>query len=197
MFGLICIFSLSRESLTVLIVVALACIPQVLHALHVKNVTVKSLTYNIYTPLEFYLLYTIFCRHVEHKKNLLLIKATAVIYGIAAIFFLLYFNVASSFIAEWAALNNILYTGWILLIIFEQYAYGNKKALSFKDPFLWYITGLLFYAPCTAMIFSMWDYMMQSNQSSFEIIHQVFNINMYVCFATGFIKEFTLQKQLA
>jgi hypothetical protein len=187
--GLVWLFFLSRESIIILLIVLLACVPQVLHALDIKNTTLKSLSYNLYTPAEFFLFFNVFCAHVENKKNLLLVKITAIVYSVASVFFILYFNVAKGFISEWAALNNLIYTTWILIVFLEQYRYSNEKNLDFSSPFFWFIMGLLFYSPCTAMIFSMWNYMEQSNASPLKIIHAIFNINMYLLFSIGFLKD--------
>lgn len=178
----------------ILAIVFLACIPQILHGLDVKNVTVKSLTYNLYTPAEFFLLFIVFYKHIENKKNKLLLKITSIIYILFSLFFIFYFNIASHFIPQWAALNNLIYTSWILTVFLEQYRYSNEKNLDFSSPFLWYIMGLLFYAPCTAMIFSMWTYIESNNDSLFKIIHGIFNINMYILFSVGFFKEYAIKR---
>jgi hypothetical protein len=193
-FGLAWLFFLSRESVVVLVIVFLACIPQTMHALDVKSTVVNSLSFNLYTPLEFYLFFSVFYNHVENEKNRLLLKITAVVYTIASLFFVSYFDISRKFIAEWVALSNIIYTAWILIIFFEQYAYSNHKSLDFQDYFFWYILGLLFYAPCTSMIFSMWKYIHQDHNSLLMIVHAIFNINMYILFTVGFYKEYSLKR---
>jgi hypothetical protein len=194
MFGVVWLFFLSKESRIVLLIVLFASVPQMLHVLNVKNETLKLLAYNLYTPAEFLLFFSIFYRHVENSKNLLLLKATFMAYVTLSIFFIVHFNITKDFISEWAILNNICYTAWILIIFFEQYAYTNSKSLDFHDPFFWYVMGLLFYAPCTAMIFSMWNFIQKDNNSLLKMIHEIFNINMYILFAIGFLKEYRLNK---
>jgi hypothetical protein len=190
------LFFLSRESTIILIVVLLACIPQTVHAIGVENKIIEYVTYNLYTPLEYCLLFIIFYNHVENKKNRLLLKITAVFYTVASVFFVFYFNISRSFIAEWVVLNNVFYTAWILIIFFEQYAYNSNKSLGFRDSFFWYILALLLYAPCTGMIFSMWSYMKNENNSLLKIVHEIFNINMYVLFTIGFYKEYRQKKSV-
>jgi hypothetical protein len=171
----------------ILSIVFLACIPQSLHALHIKNNSIKYLTYNLYTPIEFILLFIVFYKHIKSKKSFTLLKSTLVIYILFTIFFICYFKI-TVFIPEWVAVNNLIYTAWILAIFLEQYKFSNEKNLDFKTPFFWYVMALLFYAPCTAMIFSMWVYI-ESTTSPLTIIHAIFNINMYVLFAIGFWKD--------
>jgi hypothetical protein len=171
----------------ILSIVFLACIPQSLHALHIKNNSIKYLTYNLYTPIEFILLFIVFYKNIKSKKSFTLLISTLVIYILFTIFFICYFKI-TVFIPEWVAVNNLIYTAWILAIFLEQYKFSNEKNLDFKTPFFWYVMALLFYAPCTAMIFSMWVYI-ESTTSPLTIIHAIFNINMYVLFAIGFWKD--------
>jgi len=187
--GILLLRNLSKESMLVLIIVFLACIPQIFHGLHVRNAILKSLTYNLYTPAEFFLLFMVFRKHIEVEKNRLLLNITAGFYTLASLFFIAYFGLLKNFIPEWAALNNLIYTLWILTVILEQYRYTNNYSLDFNSPFLWFVMGLLFYAPCTAMIFSMWNYIENTDASPLKIVHAIFNINMYLLFAVGFWKD--------
>lgn len=173
----------------------LGSIPQIIHAFKIQYSVLQSLAYNLYTPLEFYLWFYIFYNHVENKKNLRLLKISVVVYSAASLFFVFYFNIANKFIPEWVVLNNWFFTAWVLVIFFEQYAYGNKKSISLRDCFFWYFLGLLFYAPCTGMIFSMWDYV-RNNNSLLKSVHAIFNINMYILFTIGFYKEYNLKKSV-
>lgn len=180
------------------IIVVLACIPQLLHGLLLKNITLKSLTYNLYTPAEFYLFYFIFKWHVHDKAGKIWLTTSMIIYSAVSVYYILFSSLTEEFIPFWTAINNIFYTSWILIIFYEQYAFNDEHSLSFRNAFLWFVMGLLLYAPCTAMIFAGWDFMEHSNMHIMKIIHSIFNIIMYICFSIGFYvdrKEYVHAKQ--
>jgi hypothetical protein len=110
---------------------------------------------------------------------------------VSGVVFLGMFGLAEKFLTEWLCINNICYTTWILVLLYELYE--NDKSIGEMNPSqLYYIAGLFFYASCTILVFSLWEYIMTHRDSYLKnlwIIHDVFNILMYTSFTIGFLSE--------
>ncbi|NOT92394.1 hypothetical protein [Ferruginibacter sp.] len=92
---------------------------------------------------------------------------------------------------ELICLVNLLYVFFIFYYFLKMFR-NDAYIFSFKEPFNWYILGLLLYAPCTFFLFA--DYLNTSanlhhGKSTLWVIHNIFNITLYVTFTIGFIKE--------
>lgn len=179
--------SLSYSSMIVFGIVASATIPQLLREF-VNDKETISIAYNLYTPAEFFLTFLLFKDKFKKQLNKNILKSLMALFIVASVVLCYYYNIKTRFINEWVCFANFVYTALILLLILEQY--GQKENNSINDTFfLWYLVALFFYAPCTLLIFSLWQYL-KSNQNSFLnnlwVIHHFFNIMMYVFFSVGF-----------
>lgn len=102
------------------------------------------------------------------------------------------YGISDSFLNNWLCINNYAYTIWCLLFLLEMYDNDEKITKIPSSTFL-YLIGLFFYTSCTLIIFSLWNYIMLNADSllvNLWIIHDVFNITMYVIFGIGFIIDF-------
>lgn len=149
-----------------------------------------TVTYNGYTLIEFVLIYLVFKHQI--KRNKWVLETLAIAYCVITGVFLAFEGIQQTFLSELVCVNNLIYTSWILVFIIEQYQEGDLLTFDFNVPFFWYLLGLFFYCPCTALVFSLWRYIKghpDSVVSSLWIIHSCFNILMYLFITVGFLKE--------
>lgn len=182
--------------------VFLACIPHSVNFikdyLEINNrASVRNVFYNMYMVQELILLTLFFNNLIVSKKNKYLFKVSVygcVLLGIVSI---IYNGIHTSFLFTWLSFNNIAYTMWVLLLLYELYDRDDDNFVPGK-PLLFYLFGLFFYTSCTIPAFGLWDYM-ESNKDSYlkhlNIIHHTFNVIMYVFFSAGFILEYRLSNQ--
>ena len=192
--GILKFRSLTRDSVYIVFIVVLAAIPQLLSAF-IDNSSLLNIVYNIYTPIEFFLLFLLFKNNLYEKRNKRILLFQSVFYLITVFIIITFFSISKNFISEWVCLNNLIYTSWILLVIIEQYKINENKIDS-NTSFFWYLIGLLLYAPCTLLIFSLWYYIRNNPGSVLNnlwIIHHFFNILMYALFSIGLIKDKKIQ----
>ncbi len=199
MVGVFFIKKLSVDSLLILGIVFLGTIPQLLRYFDEKS-TLQYISYNIYTPFEFILMFFLFRKKHQNRVKYRIFLASFVAYIVSSISIVIVFDIRRRFINEWVCLNNIIYTAWILLVIIEQYQVKNEIKLTLSSPFVWYLVGMFFYAPCTTLMFSLWQYIKRHPDSKLNdlwIINNLFNINMYVLFTVGFLKDIYQSKNFS
>lgn len=187
---------ISKDSYVVLGVVVLATIPQLLKPF-VFNHRLLDAIYNLYTPCEFILFFVLFNSKVYHPLRKRIILTTFVSGLLLIILSMIWFGINGRFLNELVCLSNLLYTSWILLVILDQYETEDAK-IDASTPFFWYLTGLLFYAPCTILIFSLWYYIKEHPESILTpllIIHNIFNLTMYILFTKGIWKDYQVNKK--
>lgn len=189
--GLIWCRNLSVDSLLILAVVFLSTIPQLMDLPETQtDKLVKSIAYNIYTPCEFILLAALFRNKILTRPKMRIFNITIILYCIGAIFTFDYYGIKEDFISALASANNFIYTCWIMLLLLEQYELDKPFPLNFKTPFFWYAIGLFFYSVCTILIFVLWYNLEGAESKSAKIIiHSIFNINMYIMFMIGILKD--------
>lgn len=191
--------TLERDSLVIFVIVALGTVPQLLRSF-IESSFVLNLAYNLYTPLEFILFTLLFVNKFNNRNIKSVFIYTVIFYGILSLIIFLITDIAVRFINEWVCINNLIYTAWILMYLIEQYKYDEVQKINYNIPYLWYITAIFFYSPCTILIFSLWHYIKLKPSSLLQnlfIIHNIFNINMYILFTIGFIKDFLSKAKTA
>lgn len=189
------LLKLSPDSLLVFGVIVSAAVPQLFRAFHGGSVML-NISYNLYTPVEFILLFILFFSNIKKKCFREIFYFTFAVFFGSLILAISFFGLANKFISELVCIANILYCLWILLIILEQYG-SDSFIITFRKPFFWYMAGVFLYAPCTLLIFSLWNYIKKNPDSFLNnlwIIHHVFNILMYLMFSVGLIKDRCLKK---
>lgn len=185
--GIILIKSLNKDSVIVLGIVALATIPQVLTAFSM-NTTTQVVLYNVYTPTEFCLIYFLF-RDKLYGSGRKFFSYSVWIYLIASVGILILSGISNRFLNEWVCITNLIYMLWILLFLRKQYSLKDTE-LNKKKPFTWFVVGISLYAPCTLLVFSFYHYLRAHPLSYLKnlwLIHNFFNVVMYVLFAIGFV----------
>ena len=187
--GLYSIKNLSKNSTIVLCIVAFAIIPQLINMIDPKDPTIKYFSYNVYTPIEFVCFYFFFIQYINNKLEKIFSNLFFLFYLLISIFFIINKNFTLRFFDEWVCLNNLSYTMWILFIFYKQYSLSEFSIIDLNTSSFWIMIGLLFYASCSTLYFSVYHYAQQQSFSSLKIIHHIVNVNMYICFAIGIYKD--------
>jgi hypothetical protein len=185
--GCIGVHKLSRDSRIVWGIVTLGAIPQLLN-LFVSNVVLLTVLYNLYTPFEFFMLYLMFRNKFTYRWNLAIFKCSVCLYILLSAIAIAYTGVVHRFVNEWVCLNNLIFTGWTLLFITEQFWREDGTDFHAGAPFLWYISAYFLYSPCTLLVYSLWNRIHGQHgllPDGLRLIHNVFNILMYVFFTIG------------
>lgn len=181
---------LNNESQIIFYIVVFAAIPQILK-FYIENHKTLNITYNLYTFIEFFLIYILFKNLAQNKKYIY--DLSLLIYLIIVVYFILEFGIINSFLHDLVSINNLFYIFWICIVIIEKYGLdGIEYLFDTKNSIFWYITGLLFYSACTLVIFLLWNFIKNHPKSIFThlwLIHYIFNINMYFSFAIGMYKN--------
>ena len=187
--GLFLLNYLKRDSKLVLLLVAFACVPQFLHVIAIFK-KFEAFTYNFYTILEFLVWLLIFKNKLVGIKRRIVFMLSVYLYCIFSLLLLLQFSFVNKFISEWVCLNNILFTFWILFYILNQFK-SDQIDFSFTNSFTWYISFEILYSSCTFLVFSFWYY--KENNililNKIKILHNIFNILLYVGFCRGFFLD--------
>lgn len=181
---------LGNDSRIILGIVALATIPQLLRAFMMKG-SALNISYNLYTICEVVLFYCLFVNKLFSYSRKRVFVFSGLLALLCNVCMILVYGLMERFISELVCLNNFIYTVWMLLIILDQYATDDWE-INPSMPFFWYLLGLLLYAPCTMLIYSLWPYIKRypdSILSQLWVIQYIFNIIMYVLFAAGFLHE--------
>lgn len=174
----------------ILALVAVASVPQIL-PLYFPVLGANTL-YNVYTLIEFGILFQVFRLQLQHRVYRRAMIISAVLYSLLAIFLIGSSGIEAEFLNELVCLNGVLYLFWSLLYI-RWLALGEEAAVfETTTPFFWFFTGILIYAPCTIVVLAL-DSRINANPASMlqhlRTIHGLFNISMYVCFAIGMLKS--------
>jgi hypothetical protein len=187
--GLYRIRRLSKESICIVLVVIAGTLPQMLKAFSLGFVEL-NLSYNIYTCLEFLLLYVFFKNKVSSFKRLFLMAS--ILYIISAGVLILIQGIVRQFLSSLVCINSLIYLFWVLLIILEQLKLETNDLFQFESPFVWYFSAILLYSSCTLLFFFLWPYVnttSSSNLRPLRFVHHLFNILLYIFFTIGFLKD--------
>lgn len=194
--GTVFLKKLSDDSLIIWGVVLVGTIPQLLNPILGKGTTL-NIAYNLYILSEFILIFFLFRKKFYKKIMIKIFYQTSLAYLILISILFIFNGIINRFLNEGICLNSIIYTSWILMMLLEQYTEASQIRFIPDTPFFWYILGIFLYALCTILIFSFWDFMQRGSHyisDIFKAIQQIFNINLYVMFSIGFIKDILYPK---
>lgn len=188
--GSLFIRNLTRDSLLILAAVILGSISQLINFFYPNAEAFLVIIYNLYTPAEFIFFYALFANKWLKTIRKQIFEILGGLYLIISICIVSTWGISNTFISSWAWINNLFYVVWIMMLLYEQYFKSIAFLIIPSIPFFWFVIGILFYAPCTMLAFSMWDYMEKSKSDLavlLKIIHHIFNINMYIFFTIGIL----------
>lgn len=186
--GLLLLRGMQIDSRIIFLIVCAAFAPQ-LATTFLKNIDTAHLNilYNLYTPIEFFLFIIFFSIRLKH--NVIFYVAEFLV--AVSTFYLFYTQgIKIKVLYELICLVNLMYVFFIFYYFLKMFR-NDTYVFSLKEPFNWYILGLLLYAPCTFFLFA--DYLNTSanlhhGKSTLWIIHNIFNITLYIAFSIGFFK---------
>ena len=75
--------------------------------------------------------------------------------------------------------------------LYETFIF-DRGDLSKSNPFFWYTIGILLYATCTSLVYSLWQRILRNPDSVLQNLWNLqnfFNVLTYLLFAFGFILE--------
>lgn len=168
-----------------------ACVPQLARAF-LGRTPILNIFYNVNIAIEFFLLFAFFKDTFKTRTANRLYMALAIVSILAGVFSIAAFGIREKFLTEWLCINNLVYAAWILILVFNMYEV-DTDLWEAAPSLLCYVFGLFFYATCTMLIFALWHYIMAHRNSylwNLWIIHDAFNIIMYLSFLCGFVIEF-------
>ena len=177
---------LRQDGLLVLLLVVTGSIPQLIRGA-LGRVDFIYLFYNINICVELTILYFFFKINIKTRLRLSIIKWFFVFSLCFGLFLTLNEGFGNRFFNEWVCVNNIMFTGWILLLLLEFYE-RDELIISPESPIFWFVIGLFLYTSCTVLIFSLWNYIMSHENTllaNLWIIHDMFNTIMYLVFSYG------------
>lgn len=177
------------NSRIIFLIVCAAFMPQ-LATTFLKNIDKEALNilYNIYTPIEFYLLLFFFATRLSRSR---LLYFLGFIFFLVVFYFFYSFGVELRVLSELICLANLFYV-FLIFFYFLNMFRNHNYLFSLNDSFNWHILGWLLYAPCTFFLFA--DYLntsanLQQGKSVLWIVHNIFNITLYLSFTMGFVKD--------
>ena len=184
--GILGLSKLNKDSVLILLIVFIGTIPQVLNPF-IKDSGILKFLYNLYTPLEFLTYWTLFYRNIRPGKLRLIAVLILGLFCFISVSLMLKNNLFSSFVTVWVLVNNsfqLVLAGMCLL----TFIYSDDLNFSKEMPLFWFMIGIVLYASCTILFYSLWDYLKRSNDPSItflNVIHHIFNISLYLFFGWG------------
>lgn len=180
--------SLKREGILILLLVISGSIPQIVRGVFGRRDFIYFF-YNANIPLELFIVYQFFKLHITEFIKQRSLQASFLISCVTGIVLMSVYSFQHRFFNEWVCMNNLFFTGWTLMLMIELYQRDDQK-ISTHVPLFWFIIGLFLYSSCTAIIFSLWNYIRANENTLLNniwILHDIFNVLMYVAFTCGIL----------
>ncbi len=183
--ALIGVNKIKLDSRLILVVVLIGTIPQVLNPF-LRNTSILTLLYNIYTPLEFVFYWILFKNKIRDRKFQAVFYGIFLLFGCISLYIISRNSLTDRFVTVWVVINNVFQLLMVCLCLLTYY-YEDELDLNIFEPFFWYLLAITLYASCTVVFYSLWDYVKaQGGRTSvLNLIHHVFNIILYILFSVG------------
>jgi hypothetical protein len=184
--GFINFKGLNRDSRWIFYLVLVAIFPQILTFIINQDTVLLAVSYNVYTPVEFIILFLLFKDKFHMPFNRMVHQCTLYLYILFSVIIITRSSV-TIFLSEWVCLNNIIYIIWILFFLKEQF-FSETFVIRKRNSFAWYLFALILYAPLTLITFALYHYMRQDSNSVLRylsVIQDICNILLYVFFTIG------------
>ena len=179
---------MGKDSRWIFLLVLLAITPQVLTVFD-KEDDLLHISYNLYMPLEFFILYKIFSSKYRSKVARYIVGLSFCVSVAFYLFSAISFGLKASFLNGAACVGNSTYILWSLLLLKQEYE-SEETLLQRTNPFTWYFIAILLYAPCTLASLAFYYYIRDQNSpilTKVTIIFNLFNILMYIFFSFGLL----------
>lgn len=152
------------------------------------DASIRYVFYNSYMALELLFLSIFFSSYFISKYIKYIFQFSILLCSVIGLIFIVYYGF-TTFLSQWLCFNNVAYSFWTLLLLYELY---DRDEMIYDKSLLFYLFGLFFYTSCTILAFGLWDYMSVNENSSaqyLKVIHTIFNVTKYVSLSIGFILE--------
>ena len=194
--GIIFYRKLNTDSKIILLVVFAGIIPEIIGGWFFHNEEFRNITYNLYTPVEFGCYAMLFRNKFILYKLKQLYKISLLFYSLISLYLLLNNKISTLFLNQWVITGNIILLCWIGLYLIQLY-WKDDIEFEPRDPFFWFLIAIICYASSTTVFYSLWYIVLSKAFSKYYfvvIIHHIFNINLYLLFFVGILKNVTLHK---
>ena len=180
---------LNRDARWIFFLVVIALVPQLMTAFMKNDTPPFNVAYNLYTPIEFAVLYAVFITKFAFFGSRRVIQFSAILYSVVLCYFFIRFGISAIFLGGLVCVNNVIYMLWILLLLKQEY--GSEQTIIEKDnPFTWFFISLILYAPCTVLTFALYQYIRDPQNlllKNLGVIQDIFNIILYLFFSIGLL----------
>lgn len=196
-FGLPLFKSLDNDGKIILLVSFIGVIPQIM-APFFREPTLLNILYNLYTPSEFLLYWLFLFSHTKSKISRFVYYFVGLSFVAISVYLLSKNSIATQFISVWVIVNNIFQLILIGVCLLTYYYYDNLE-FRLTQPFFWYLIGMILYASCTVIFYSLWNYVKESRTVVFidlKVVHHVFNILLYLFFSWGLFMNYYREKSI-
>lgn len=178
---------LNKDSRWIFLLVLIAAVPQLLTFVIDEHNTLLNISYNLYTLVEMIVFYFLFINKFSQQGNKWVVYSSAVLYLFVALYFFIKEGFAAKFLNTLVCINNSIYMLWILLLLKEQYQVKESFIVK-TNPFMWYLLGMLIYAPCSVIAFALYHYIREQENvviANLWVIQSICNILLYILFTIG------------
>ena len=185
--GFINFKGLNKDSRWIFLLVLIATVPQILTFTINEHTALLNISYNLYTLVEMAVFYFLFVNKFLQRSSKMVVHVFAFAYLLVAVYFFITKGITDDFLNTLVCINNCIYMLWILLLLKEQYQV--KETLVVKsNPFMWYLLGILIYAPCSVIAFALYNYIREQESTiiaNLWVIQSICNILLYILFTIG------------
>lgn len=178
---------LNKDSRWIFLLVLVAAIPQLLTFAIDEHTTILNISYNLYTLVEMVVFYFLFVNKFSQQGSRMVVYISALLYVGTVIWFFSTQGFTATFLNTLVCINNCIYMLWILLLLKEQYQVRESFIVK-SNPFMWYLLGMLIYAPCSVIAFALYHYMREQENvviANLWVIQSICNILLYILFTIG------------
>lgn len=187
--GIVNFKGLNRDSRWIWFLVLVAIPPQLLTSFLAKNDPRLNVSYNLYTPIEFAILYAVFLSKFSVTVNRLLVHLSAGLFYALCVLMLFRFGFKKEFLNLLVCACNVIYMFWVLLLLKQEYN-AEETFITKNNPFTWYLIAVALYSPGRVATLALYYYIRdESNpvRMSLSLIDSLFNILLYLFFAVGLL----------
>jgi len=180
--GSICFKKLDINSRLVVMLMAIASIPQLSS---LAKSEYRFVLYNSYMLTDAIFWGYIFFRNSKNQVIRSSIIVVILLQVVAAVYVFIKEGINSRFHSEFVCWSNLVQSLLVLSFFYERYKREEIMALE-KDPMFWFCLGILIYAPATYFRFAFYG-KLKSTVYGLDSIHHLLNAGMYLVFAVGIL----------
>jgi len=166
-----------------------ACIPQLSFYFLERNHIFLDGIYNSNILVEFIMLSLFFKSTYFTEQNQMKFWVLWWICCISGAVNIGVFGFNDKFLTGWLCINNLVYTAWILISLYELY---EREDILIEQHYIIYLFGLFLYVSCTILFFGLRNVTWEGDKQlkgNLKILHSIFNTIMYISFFMGIVLE--------